>query len=326
MNASSSPVLTATEDRSLRLKAAALLLSLLIVVLAIGSYILYARGAFEQTRTVELRTDDASGVEVGMDVHFAGFPIGRITRISLGDDGYARIILSVPERDGKWLRVSSVFTLERGLVGGAKIRAHTGVLDDPPLPNGAERNLLTGDATAQIPFITAAAKELLDNLNALTKNVQGQGGALRVLMGNAGDRQRVMDGVQNANSLLTRLESVATHVDKTVLGQSGLVPQATALVNETTATVAQARGTLTQVSGALAQLSGTLTQVSGSLTRVDGILKDVKGVSASANEASVDLVALRSEVDQGLREVNALLASLQGKWPFESTQPSIQLP
>ena len=47
MNASSSPVLTATEDRSLRLKAAALLLSLLIVVLAIGSYILYARGAFE---------------------------------------------------------------------------------------------------------------------------------------------------------------------------------------------------------------------------------------------------------------------------------------
>ena len=157
MNASSSPVLTATEDRSLRLKAAALLLSLLIVVLAIGSYILYARGAFEQTRTVELRTDDASGVEVGMDVHFAGFPIGRITRISLGDDGYARIILSVPERDGKWLRVSSVFTLERGLVGGAKIRAYTGVLDDPPLPNGAERNLLTGDATAQIPFITAAA-------------------------------------------------------------------------------------------------------------------------------------------------------------------------
>ena len=194
------------------------------------------------------------------------------------------------------------------------------------MPNGAERNLLTGDATAQIPFITAAAKELLDNLNALTKNVQGQGGALGVLMGNAGDRQRVMDGVQNANSLLTRLESVATHADKTVLGQSGLVPQATALVNETTATVAQARGTLTQVSGALAQLSGTLTQVSGSLTRVDGILKDVKGVSASANEASVDLVALRSEVDQGLREVNALLASLQGKWPFESTQPSIQLP
>ena len=102
-----------------------------------------------------------------------------------------------------------------------------------------------------------------------------------------------MDGVQNANSLLTRLESVATHADKTVLGQSGLVPQATALVNETTATVAQARGTLTQVGGALAQLSGTLTQVSGSLTRVDGILKDVKGVSASANEASVDLVALR---------------------------------
>ncbi len=196
----------------------------------------------------------------------------------------------------------------------------------PPLPNGAERNLLTGDATAQIPFITAAAKELLDNLNALTNSVQGQGGALGVLMGNAGDRQRVMDGVQNANSLLTRLESVATHADKTVLGQSGLVPQATALVNETTATVAQARGTLTQVSGALAQLSGTLTQVSGSLTRVDGILKDVKGVSASANEASVDLVALRSEVDQGLREVNALLASLQGKWPFESTQPSIQLP
>ena len=35
--------------------------------------------------------------------------------------------------------MSSIFTMERGLVGDTKLRAYSGILTDPLLPDGAER-------------------------------------------------------------------------------------------------------------------------------------------------------------------------------------------
>ena len=61
-------------------------------------------------------------------------------RIELAEDGKARILIDVPSKDARWLRSSSVFTMERGLVGDTRIRAYSGVLTDPPLPDGAERS------------------------------------------------------------------------------------------------------------------------------------------------------------------------------------------
>ena len=65
--------------------------------------------------------EDSEGVGVGMDLTFAGFPIGRVHRIELAADGNARILIDVPVKDAHWLRTSSVFTLVRGVVGGTNI-------------------------------------------------------------------------------------------------------------------------------------------------------------------------------------------------------------
>ena len=46
---------------------------------------------------------------------------------------------------------------------------------DLPLPEGAERTVLLGDAAAEVPKVIAAAKDLIENLNTLT----GDGGAAR---------------------------------------------------------------------------------------------------------------------------------------------------
>ena len=120
-------------------------------------YALYARGTFEATQRLTLVSDNAEGVSLGMDLTFSGFPIGRVVRISLADDGRARIELEVPRRDARWLRVTSIFTLERGIVGGARIRAFSGNLQDPPLPDGAERPVLRGDTQEEIPRMQAQA-------------------------------------------------------------------------------------------------------------------------------------------------------------------------
>ncbi|MCZ4237943.1 hypothetical protein O4H25_13980, partial [Staphylococcus equorum] len=84
------------------------------------------------------------------------------------ETGNVRILIDVAQRDAHWLRTSSVFTLVSGLVGGTTIKAYSGMLADPPLEDGAERPVLRGDATAEIPQLMSSARQLLDNLNAMT--------------------------------------------------------------------------------------------------------------------------------------------------------------
>ena len=149
-------------------KAMLLLALLLALIACAATYVLYARGAFEPTQRLVLVANDSEGVVVGMDLTFSGFAIGRVRRIELADDGNARILVDVPTKDAHWLRTSSVFTLVRGVVGSTNIRAFSGVLTDPPLPDGAERKVLVGDTAAELPILVAAARELIGNLNRLS--------------------------------------------------------------------------------------------------------------------------------------------------------------
>jgi phospholipid/cholesterol/gamma-HCH transport system substrate-binding protein len=150
------------------LKATLLLIALAIMIGGAVLYLSYARGAFERTQQLVLVADDAEGVSVGMNMTFAGFPIGRVRRIELAADGNARIIVDVPLKDAHWLRTSSIFTLVHGVVGSTNIRAYSGILTDPPLADGAVRNVLSGDASAEIPRLMSEARQLLQNLNAMT--------------------------------------------------------------------------------------------------------------------------------------------------------------
>ena len=152
-------------------KAGLLLALLAVLILGFVLYVMTARGVFETTQTVVLTTDDSEGVRVGMDLTFSGFAIGRVRRIELADSGAVRIIVDVPVKDARWLRTSSIFTLERGMVGDTRIKAFSGILTDPPLPANAERGLLRGDTAAEIPRLVASARALLENLENILTNL-----------------------------------------------------------------------------------------------------------------------------------------------------------
>ena len=124
---------------NIEFKALVLIILMVVIVSASLAYVMYARGVFESTQQVVLIADNSEGVIVGMDLTFSGFPIGRVRRIELSDDGKARIVIDVARKDAKWIRASSVFTMERGMVGDTRLRVFSGVLTDPPLPDGAIR-------------------------------------------------------------------------------------------------------------------------------------------------------------------------------------------
>ena len=306
-------------------KAALLLVLMSALVVGFVLYLMYARGAFEATQRLVLQADDSDGVSVGMDVTFAGFPIGRVRSIELGGDGKARILVDVPRKDAHWLRVTSIFTLERGLVGGAKLRAFTGLPTDPPLPDGAARALLVGDAGAEIPHLLSAAKDLLQNLTALTAtdsaldaslhNVEGVTGKLNGPSGAmgliAGDDKEAQKLLARANQLVTTMNELAHKTDS--------------LIGNADRRVFGKDGVMTDTQATIVQLNGLLADARASLKKMDAVLIEAQAVGANAREASADLGSLRAEVESNLRHVEQLVNEINRKWPFKH-DTEIKLP
>lgn len=289
------------------LKAAGLLLVTLFVIVAFVLFVMYARGVFQPTQRLLLVAESAEGVAVGSSLSFSGFAIGRVVRIELGDDGKAHLHVEVPLADARWLRTSSVFTLERGVVGGASLRAFSGLLDDPPLPDGARRDVLSGDASAGIPQLVASIQQLVINLERLTaeqsalsaslENLQkfssalnGRHGALNALLGGEKNARQVIEALERANALLAK-------ADARLFARDGLMDKADLSVGE------------------LAHLLG---EARIALKKADDILGNVR-------EASSDLDVLRNEVEATLRRVTALTEQLNQKWPF-ARERELKLP
>ena len=316
---------TAPPVRNAEFKAAVLLVIMVLLVAGAAVYLLYARGAFESTQTLFLEADDSEGVVVGMDVTFAGFPIGRVRRIELSKEGKARIVVDVPRDDAHWLRKSSIFTLERGLVGGAKLRAFTGIPTDPPLEEGAARALLVGDPGAEIPRLLATARDLLENLNTLTAensalaaslaNIQGVTGKLNGPSGAmgliAGDDKNAQQLTERANKLLATVNALATKADS--------------LIGHADTQVFGPRGVVTDAQATIVQLNGLLADARNSLKKMDAVLIEAQAVGANAKEATADLGTLRAEVESSLRRVEQLVNEINRKWPFKR-DTEIKLP
>ena len=299
---------------NIEFKALALVILMVVIVSASLAYVMYARGVFESTQQVVLIADDSEGVIVGMDLTFSGFPIGRVRRIELSDDGKARIVVNVARKDAKWIRTSSVFTMERSLVGVTRLRVFSGVLTDPPLPDGAIRTVLLGDATAEIPRLVDAMRSLLgnlenmtksdsslraslDNVQAVTQNLRGPYGGLGVVLGGDGNAQKVITVLDHINTLLAKTDSRVFGVD----------------------------GVMDESQAAIAQVNELLSDIRTSLKSVDVVLAQAQVIGSNVEVATVDLVVLREQVEASLRKVEHLVNEINRKWPF-SRDTELKLP
>ncbi|MFB9245657.1 MCE family protein [Massilia antarctica] len=295
-------------------KAVVLLVLMSALIVTFLLYVMYARGVFESTQRLVLISEDSDGVIPGMDVTFSGFPVGRVQRVELAPDGKVRILVDVPRKDARWLKTSSVFTIERGLVGDTRIKAFTGILTDPVLPPDSVRTVLRGDTAAEIPRLVASARALLENLDNMTRsdsaintsltNIQaatgrlsGKYGLLGTALGSDGEAKKLLQTLEHVDSLLLK-------ADKRVFGKQGVMDEAQL---------------------AIVQLQVVLKDASNSLKKVDAVLVEAQAVGANAKVATKDLGALRAEVDASLRKVTRLIDEINRKWPF-ARETELKLP
>lgn len=299
---------------NVEVKAVVLLVLMSALIITFLLYVMYARGMFESTQRLVLLSEDSDGVIPGMDVTFSGFPVGRVQRVELAPDGKVRILVDVPRKDARWLKTSSVFTVERGLVGDTRIKAFSGILTDPVLPPDSVRTVLRGDTAAEIPRLVASARALLENLDNMTRsdsaintslaNIQAATGRLSGKYGLLGTALGSEDEAKKLLQTLEHVDQLLLKADKRVFGKQGVMDEAQL---------------------AIVQLQVVLKDASNSLKKVDAVLVEAQAVGANAKVATKDLGALRAEVDASLRKVTRLIDEINRKWPF-ARETELKLP
>jgi phospholipid/cholesterol/gamma-HCH transport system substrate-binding protein len=321
--------------KNLGVKVGAVLTLIPVIAIGLLLYSLYARGVFERTQALTLVAPDAEGVMVGMPIMFSGFPIGQVSSMALDELGRVRIEVRIKEKDARWLRTSSVFSLEKQILGGAKIRAVSARMQDAELPAGSERVLVSKDAAQDIPQVIARANSILQNideiirpdsgfnqtlanLKSVTERMAGEYGVLGGLTGSPEQAKKVLATVDSVSALLASLKGVTTRADgmlaKTddrMFGQGGVMDEAKKSIEQLNTILAEARDSLKKADAVLATAQASTTEIKSAATNV--------------KDATTDLGALRVEVDDSIRKVNGLIDEINRKWPF-ARKTEIRLP
>ncbi|MFZ3042233.1 MAG: MlaD family protein [Thiobacillus sp.] len=303
--------------------AASLLLAGAFVV-----YLLHARGFFEETFHLQLAAASADGVAPGVPVVFSGIEIGRVTTLGLNEEGGIIIHATFYERNAKWLKENSTFTLDKPIVGGAKIRVDSPDLDAPALPDDATVLLLTSDISKELPALVERVKAVLDNVEHLTRkdgeitatlaNLQtvtgrmtGEYGMLEGILGSPEKARVVTDSLDGIRALVGRLDSLALKVD--------------GMAVKTDQWLFAPAGVAEQTHEALAQIRLMLNDAQSSLEKADAMMTNAVAISADVKEGTQDIATLRAEVDDAVSKANALVNKINKMWPFAS-EPEVKLP
>lgn len=296
--------------------AAALLLAGIFIV-----YLLHARGFFEKTFHLQLAAASADGVAPGVPVVFSGIEIGRVTTLGLNENGGIIIHTEFLGRNAKWLKENSTFTLDKPIVGGAKIRVDSPDLKAPALPDNATMLLLTSDISKEIPALVERVKAILANVEHLTRKdgelnatlanaktvtgrMTGEYGMLEGVLGSPEKARALTDSIDKTRALMTKLDGMAAKTDQWLFAEKGVAEQ---------------------TREALAQVRLMLNDAQSSLKKADALMTNAVEISANVKEGTQDMAQLRAEIDDAVRKANDLVNEINRKWPF-ARNPEVKLP
>lgn len=306
----------------LHLKVGIFALSTLLLGAGFLIYLLHARGFFDGTFQLQLAAGSADNVVPGVPLTFSGIQIGQVTSLGLNDGGGVVIRAELPIRHAKWLKVDSTFTLDKPIVGGAKIRVDSPHLDAAALPNNSTMLLLTSDVTKDIPVLVERFKVILANVEHLTRpggefnatlantkkitdRMTGEYGVLEGVLGSKEKARALTDALDKTRALMIKFDGIAAKTDQWLFAKEGVADN---------------------TREALTQIRGLLTEAQASLKKADQVLKNAVDISANVNNSTQDLGQLRAEVDDAVRRASSLVNEISKKWPFARDAPEVKLP
>jgi len=304
-----------------------IIITTLLILAAIG-YVAYKKDVFSKVYTYTLSSSTGENITVGTPVVFWGFNIGKVSSMELTENSVL-IQIKIPERNNRVIRTGSRFVLEKPLLSSSRIIVYTDNLNALPL-----------QATA-VPQLTASddINELLKRVQTIAEKMDRIAGNMTAITGDMADPQgdvsRILKNAESVTSLLAEKESLL----EMLVGNKESVKTAREIINAGRDVAVRTDGvirkidTLTSkadeqlygVDGVFSLLRDILSDLTAKLEKVETTIDNLNEVSGNTADATEDLTALRSDIDEAVMAIRVLAEDLDSIIPFKD-ESEIKLP
>lgn len=211
----------------------------LLLLLSLA-YVIKKKGLFEPQVHYKLIAKDAENITEGMSILFSGFEIGQVERLALYENGEVLVSISIPEHNAKWVRSDAVFTLEKPLIGNAKITLHSS-MKNAPLDEKTILRMQIKDGINEIisniqPVVTEL-QNIVSNVNVLSSTLSDKNGSfqmslnhlerfsnrlsispdlLQTITGNPQSARKLHESILSLELLLEEMRSLTQNTDQSV--------------------------------------------------------------------------------------------------------------
>jgi len=304
-----------------------IIITTLLILAAIG-YVAYKKDMFSRAYTYTLSSKTGENITEGTPVVFWGFNIGQVSAMELTETGVL-IRIKIPERNNRVIRAGSRFVLEKPLLSSSRIIVYTDNLNSLPLQ------------PAVVPELTASddINELLKRVQTIAEKMDRIAGNMTAITGDMadpqGDMKRILEKADRVVSLLAEKESLL----EMLVGSKESVMTAREIINSAHDVAVHTDGVITKIDsltsktdeqlygsdGVFPNLRNILSDLVKKLEKIEITLDHINRLSSNTADATEDLTALRSDIDEAVMSIRILVEDLDSIIPFKD-ESEIKLP
>jgi phospholipid/cholesterol/gamma-HCH transport system substrate-binding protein len=295
-------------QRRIRIAVGLFLVVTLGLMVTAAGYVLYRKGLFEERVAFTLVAESGQHLSTGMPVMFQGLQLGTVQRVDLNRQGQVEAAISIPEDRHRWVRTSSTFTVEKPLLGGARVVVATEDMDAPLLPEGARPRTTVQD---DINRLIQRAQPVVQDLQAIVTHI-------RELSDEAadpeGDFRQTLAHLERFSGRLAdepALLTLLTDDPATARHLNQLLARAQAGTGEAEATLAELRRTIARARTRLLGDAGTVTRVDALLDDVQGKLAVLDPAVREAAASTEGLERMRDELQITIEDTRSILKRIE---------------
>jgi phospholipid/cholesterol/gamma-HCH transport system substrate-binding protein len=272
-----------------------------LMILSSVLYIAYNKGFFSKEHTFTLSSSSGEELTEGMPVYFSGFNIGRIEKLELSDQGMVLATIRIPHKHVKWIRSSSIFSINKPLFGSSKLIVTTPNLNSPPLSPQNRPEVVRIDnideAIKRIRPTLEKVDKVVSNIEAITANLAKKDSIIDMVVGDPESTQSIRESIIKAKDILARVDTMLSKTDEQIYGSDGV----------------------------LLLVRKILKDFLFKLEKVNTTLDNINKISSDAAASTKDLQSLRVEIDSTIIAIGTLVKEIDKKIPFKK-EPEIKLP
>ena len=288
-------------------------------------FILVKKNVFTNHLYFTLSSSTGEGITEGMPLLFSGFEIGKVEKFELDNKGTVMVVVKVPEEHAHRINKSSVFTLERPLIGSSRFIVTTPNLTETPADGNYvfETQMIDdiNDVIKKLQPMVEKIDDIANNLKTLTdekshlnktlvhvekitNDLAQKRGIIEMMAGDKAAAAQFREGVAHLNNSLGEIENLIGNANKTLVKADDQI-----LGDE----------------GTLAKINAIVEDVNKKMADLDILIASLIKSGENLQEGTKDMDVLRKDLDSIINSVNSMVKDVRSVLPTTQNK-DLELP